>query len=58
MTDVMDVTAPADGKTYTYSAVGLPSGLSIDGTSGAVTGPPLVNGYGTMTDTARPSVKA
>jgi subtilase family serine protease len=39
-------------QTLTYSATGLPSGLSISSTSGAISGTPTANGNGVITVTA------
>ena len=46
------------GKTLTWSASGLPSGVSINSTSGAITGTPGASGSGTATITASDSTPA
>jgi F5/8 type C domain/Putative Ig domain len=42
----------ASGQTLTYSATGLPAGLSISSTSGLISGTPTTAGTGTVTATA------
>jgi subtilase family serine protease len=48
----------ASGQTLSYSATGLPAGLSISGSSGQITGTPTVAGSGSVTVTARDATGA
>ncbi|NUP52431.1 MAG: hypothetical protein HOW97_34675 [Catenulispora sp.] len=43
----------ASGQTLTYSASGLPAGLSINGTSGLISGTPTATGTSSVTVTAK-----
>lgn len=61
-TAITSVTASASGGTapYTFSASGLPAGVSINGTTGVISGTPTASGSGaatvTVTDSASHSV--
>jgi hypothetical protein len=51
-------TDSANGQTLTYSAAGLPAGLSINSTSGLISGIPSTNGSSNVTVTATDSTGA
>ncbi|MBR7825722.1 putative Ig domain-containing protein [Actinospica sp. MGRD01-02] len=48
----MSATDSASGQTFTWSASGLPAGLSINSSSGLISGTPTTAGTGTATVTA------
>lgn len=48
----------ASGQTLTYSATGLPAGLSINSNTGLISGTPTTAGSGTVTVTAKDSTNA
>jgi hypothetical protein len=48
----------ASGQTLTYSATGLPAGLSISSSTGQITGTPTANGTGSTTVTAKDTTGA
>ena len=48
----------ASGQTLTYSAAGLPAGLSINASSGLISGTPTATGTSTVTVTARDTTGA
>ena len=48
----------ASGQTLTYSAAGLPAGLSINSSTGLITGTPTTAGTSTVTVTATDSTGA
>jgi hypothetical protein len=48
----------ASGQTLTYSATGLPAGLSISGTSGLISGTPTATGTSSVTVTAKDTTGA
>jgi hypothetical protein len=54
----MHATDSASGQTLTYSATGLPAGLSINATSGLISGTPSAAGTSNVTVTARDSTGA
>src|SRR5262249_9472798 len=51
-------TDSASGQTLTYSATGLPAGLSINSATGLISGTPTTNGTGSATVTARDTTGA
>ncbi len=48
----------ASGQTLTYSAAGLPAGLSISSSTGQITGTPTTNGTGSTTVTVKDTTGA
>ena len=48
----ISATDSASGQTLTYSATGLPAGLSISSSSGLITGTPTAAGTSSVTVTA------
>ncbi|MGA9126551.1 MAG: Ig domain-containing protein [Terracidiphilus sp.] len=58
------ITASGGTTPYTYNATGLPSGLSINHTTGAITGTPAVSAEGTspvtatVTDSTKPTAQS
>jgi subtilase family serine protease len=51
-------TDSASGQTFTYSATGLPAGLSISSTTGLITGTPATAGTNSVTVTAKDTTGA
>src|SRR5262249_50668205 len=51
-------TDSASGQTLTYSATGLPAGLSVNASTGLITGTPTTNGPGSATVTAKDTTGA
>ena len=51
-------TDSASGQTLTYSATGLPAGLSINSSTGLISGTPSANGTGSATVTAKDTTGA
>jgi hypothetical protein len=51
-------TDSAGGQTLTYSATGLPAGLSINGSSGLISGTPTTQGTSSVTVTAKDTTGA
>ncbi len=54
----VSATDSAAGQTLTYSATGLPAGLSISATTGLITGTPTTAGTSTVTVTAKDTTNA
>src|SRR5690242_6852507 len=54
----MHATDSASGQTFTWSATGLPTGLSINSSSGLISGTPSANGTFSVTVTATDTTSA
>jgi putative Ig domain-containing protein len=54
----MHATDSASGQTFTWSATGLPTGLSINSSSGLISGTPSANGTFSVTVTAKDTTNA